>query len=54
MFVKNKVRAARTHALRTVNTQLIELYWSIGNDVRAAGAASSGDWPETCVPTFLR
>jgi predicted nuclease of restriction endonuclease-like (RecB) superfamily len=32
--LKNRVRAARTKALRTVNTQLIELYWSIGQDVR--------------------
>jgi predicted nuclease of restriction endonuclease-like (RecB) superfamily len=28
--LKNRVRAARIQALRTVNTQLIELYWSIG------------------------
>lgn len=28
--LKNRVLAARTKALRTVNTQLIELYWSIG------------------------
>ena len=33
--LKNRVRAARTRALRTVNTQLIELYWSIGQDVSA-------------------
>ncbi|WP_400160609.1 DUF1016 N-terminal domain-containing protein [Arthrobacter sp. BPSS-3] len=33
--LKNRVRAARTRALRTVNTQLIELYWSIGRDVSA-------------------
>ncbi|WP_258229016.1 hypothetical protein [Arthrobacter sp. HMWF013] len=26
--LKDRVRAARTKALRTVNTQLIELYWS--------------------------
>ncbi len=32
--LKNRVRAARTKALRTVNTQLIELYWSIGQAVR--------------------
>lgn len=32
--LKNRVRAARTQALRTVNTQLVELYWSIGNSVR--------------------
>lgn len=31
--LKHRVRAARTAALRTVNTQLIELYWSIGRDV---------------------
>jgi predicted nuclease of restriction endonuclease-like (RecB) superfamily len=33
--LKHRVRTARTRALRTVNTQLIELYWSIGNAVRA-------------------
>lgn len=32
--LKTRVRAARTTALRTVNTQLIELYWSIGHSVR--------------------
>ena len=31
--LKNRVRAARTKALRTVNTQLIELYWSIGRTI---------------------
>jgi predicted nuclease of restriction endonuclease-like (RecB) superfamily len=33
--LKTRVQTARTQALRTINTQLIELYWSIGNDVRA-------------------
>jgi hypothetical protein len=32
--LKDRVRAARTTALRTVNTQLIGLYWSIGSSVR--------------------
>lgn len=32
--LKATVRAARTKALRTINTQLIELYWSIGQGVR--------------------
>jgi predicted nuclease of restriction endonuclease-like (RecB) superfamily len=31
--LKTRVRAARTTALRTVNTQLIELYWSIGKTI---------------------
>ncbi|MGY4543631.1 putative nuclease of restriction endonuclease-like (RecB) superfamily [Arthrobacter sp. UYNi723] len=31
--LKNRVRAARNTALRTVNTQLIELYWSIGRTI---------------------
>ena len=31
--LKSRVRAARTQALRTVNTQLIELYWSIGKTI---------------------
>lgn len=31
--LKNRVRAARTRAIRTVNTQLIELYWSIGKTI---------------------
>jgi predicted nuclease of restriction endonuclease-like (RecB) superfamily len=33
--LKERVRAARQTALRTVNTQLIELYWSIGKLVLA-------------------
>ncbi|MET3176402.1 UNVERIFIED_ORG: putative nuclease of restriction endonuclease-like (RecB) superfamily [Arthrobacter sp. UYCu721] len=32
--LKNRVRAARTKALRSVNIQLVELYWSIGHSVR--------------------
>jgi predicted nuclease of restriction endonuclease-like (RecB) superfamily len=39
--LKDRVRAARTKALRTVNTQLIELYWSIGNDVRTQQESQS-------------
>ena len=31
--LKSRVRAARTQALRTINTQLIELYWSIGKTI---------------------
>lgn len=31
--LKNRVLAARTQALRAVNTQLIELYWSIRKTV---------------------
>jgi predicted nuclease of restriction endonuclease-like (RecB) superfamily len=31
--LKNRVRAARIQALRTVNTQLIDLYWSIGKTI---------------------
>jgi hypothetical protein len=31
--LKDRVRAARTRALRTVNSQLIELYWSIGRTI---------------------
>jgi predicted nuclease of restriction endonuclease-like (RecB) superfamily len=31
--LKDRVRAARIQALRTVNTQLIELYWSIGKTI---------------------
>jgi predicted nuclease of restriction endonuclease-like (RecB) superfamily len=31
--LKDRVRAARARALRTVNTQLIELYWSIGKTI---------------------
>ncbi|MDP9696190.1 UNVERIFIED_ORG: putative nuclease of restriction endonuclease-like (RecB) superfamily [Arthrobacter globiformis] len=31
--LKNQVRAARTNALRTVNTQLIALNWSIGKTI---------------------
>lgn len=32
--LKNTVRDARIKVLRTVNTQLIELYWAIGQGVR--------------------
>lgn len=32
--LKATVKAARTTALRTINTQLIELYWTIGQGVR--------------------
>lgn len=32
--LKATVKAARTKALRTINTQLIELYWTIGKGVR--------------------
>lgn len=32
--LKATVKAARTKALRTINTQLIELYWTIGQGVR--------------------
>jgi hypothetical protein len=31
--LKNRFRAARTKVLRTVNTELIELYWSMGRDI---------------------
>ncbi|WP_432246091.1 PDDEXK nuclease domain-containing protein (plasmid) [Arthrobacter sp. G.S.26] len=31
--LKERVRAARIQAIRTVNTQLIELYWSIGRTI---------------------
>jgi predicted nuclease of restriction endonuclease-like (RecB) superfamily len=31
--LKERVRSARATALRTVNTQLIELYWSIGRTI---------------------
>ncbi|WP_211882923.1 PDDEXK nuclease domain-containing protein [Pseudarthrobacter albicanus] len=39
--LKTRVRAARTKALRTVNTQLIELYWSIGKTVLERQEAES-------------
>jgi predicted nuclease of restriction endonuclease-like (RecB) superfamily len=31
--LKERVRAARTEAVRTINTQLIELYWTIGRTI---------------------
>ncbi|WP_460461661.1 PDDEXK nuclease domain-containing protein [Arthrobacter pigmenti] len=31
--LKDRVRQARVRAQRTVNTQLIELYWNIGNEI---------------------
>ena len=36
--LKNRVRQARLTAQRRVNTQLIELYWSIGQAVREESA----------------
>jgi hypothetical protein len=48
--LKDRVRAAPTKALRTVNTQLIELYWSIGKtilerqELEQWGAESSARW----------
>ncbi|MDI3196266.1 hypothetical protein QK290_17880 [Pseudarthrobacter sp. AL07] len=44
--LKHRVKTARTTALRTVNTQLIELNWSIGNDVRTQqeGRAGGQSW----------
>ncbi len=33
--LKNRVLGARTQAQRTVNTLLIELYWSLGTDILA-------------------
>ena len=41
--LKDRVRAARTKALRTVNTQLIELYWSIGWIRRRTGRGLAGE-----------
>lgn len=32
-LLKERVRSAQTQALRTVNTELISLYWSIGRDI---------------------
>jgi hypothetical protein len=40
--LKNRVRAARTNALRTVNTQLIDLYWSIGRTTLERQAVMTG------------
>jgi predicted nuclease of restriction endonuclease-like (RecB) superfamily len=31
--LKERVRSAQFRAQRTVNTQLIELYWMIGNEI---------------------
>jgi hypothetical protein len=48
--LKTRVRAARRTALRTVNTQLIELHWSIGKPSwngriwRNGGAGSLAGW----------
>jgi predicted nuclease of restriction endonuclease-like (RecB) superfamily len=36
--LKHRVRASRRRAQRTVNTELIELYWSIGQAIRQASA----------------
>lgn len=31
--LKDRVRGARQRAQRTVNTQLIELYWNLGHEI---------------------
>lgn len=57
--LKNRVRAARTQAIRTVNTQLIALYWSVGEKrswngkpLKGGGVGSSAGWPKTLVQSF--
>ena len=42
--LKERVRAARQTALRTVNTQLIELYWSIGKTVLERQQVEQWGW----------
>lgn len=51
--LKNRVWAARTKAIRTVNTQLIALYWSIGKTIlerqatKGWGVGPSEGWSKT-------
>jgi hypothetical protein len=53
--LKNRVRAARTQALRTVNTPSsssctgpsVERFWS-ARTMRAGGVGSSDGWQRTC------
>ncbi|MDI2019767.1 hypothetical protein PJL18_00258 [Paenarthrobacter nicotinovorans] len=58
--LKQQVRTARLTALRTVNTQLIELYWSIGKAVLARqeveewGSGVMGRLAEDLGPSFPR
>jgi len=58
--LKERVRNSRAQALRTVNTQLIGLYWSIGRDIlqrqdaEGWGAESLAGWRMTCGRSFRR
>jgi hypothetical protein len=54
--LKTRVSNARIEAQRTVNTLLIELYWSLGQDILSRqerqgwGVVSLTAWQTTCGP----
>lgn len=54
--LKSRISGARIRAQRTVNTLVIELYWSLGRDIIARqasqgwGAGSSSGWHLTWRP----
>ncbi|MDV0445201.1 putative nuclease YhcG [Methanimicrococcus sp. At1] len=49
--IKQKVRKAQYEALKSVNTQLIDLYWEIG---KAVSEKQSENWGKSVVPTLSK
>lgn len=49
--IKTKVRQAQYEALKTVNTQLIDLYWEIG---KSLAEKQSESWGKAIVPTLSK
>ena len=56
--LKQRVRSAQLRAHRTVNTQLIQLYWDIGHDIverqarEGLGPGWCVGWPGISRPSF--
>jgi predicted nuclease of restriction endonuclease-like (RecB) superfamily len=49
--IKEKIRLAQYEALKTVNTNLIKLYWDIGRDISERQGES---WGQAIVPVLSR
>lgn len=49
--IKQKVQQAQYEALKTVNTQLINLYWEIGKSI---AEKQSENWGKAIVPTLSK
>jgi hypothetical protein len=49
--IKQKIRQAQYDALKTVNKQLINLYWEIG---RSIAEKQTESWGKAIVPTLSR